>query len=149
MLEEKLKLLHALGIQAKEITGSNKSEPRTVYRLTPEGLGVVSFYSTCFSFIDGNSNCVVFDADQIDEYIHKAADEVKLLKGVSGHTGTVAKSFKDKPYIIPITIFTQACKRIYRVHLCKEHQKTNLSYHPHCKCYVTWEDIGEDGDARE
>jgi len=148
MLDEKLKLLHALGIQAREIIGSEENEPRTVYRIAPDGTGVISFYSSCFSFIDNNSRCVVFTADEIDNYINKAADEVKLLRNVSGHVGAVPKPFKDKPNIIPVVVFTKTCKRIYKVHLCKEHQKMTLNYNPHCKCYVTWEDIGEE-DGRE
>lgn len=142
MIGDKLKLLHALGIQARELTGSPTNEPRTVYRILPDGTGVVSFYSTCFSFVDGNLKNITFSADRIDEFINKAADEIKQLKNISGYTHKAAPVFKEKPYIIPVMIFTKTCKRVYKVHLCKEHRKSNLKYNPHCTCYVTWEDIG-------
>lgn len=141
--EEKVRELHNLGIIAKSILKKPDNEPRTTYKILPSGKAVIVFYSSCFSFISNNENQLSFPAEDIDIYLQKARSEVGLLKSLQAQPGVVPPSFKSKPYIIPFIIYANGTKRLYKVHLCKEHRKDTLTYIPRCTCYLTWEDIGD------
>ena len=142
-IDDKLKELHNLGIIARNLLGKDEAEPKTNYKLLPNGKAVITFYSSCFSFISNNLSSITIYPEELDTYIERARNEVQLYKSIANHSGASLSSFKSKPYIIPIIICTTNTKRIYKIHLCKEHRKDALTYRPRCSCYITWEEFGE------
>ena len=145
-LTEKLKNLHNLGLIAAGIFDRTETEPRTSFRILPNGEMSITFYSSCFSFIPRNTNQLTFPASDIDLYLQKAQEEVKLYKEVGKRPEINVLCFKPKPDVIPIIIFTEQMRRIYYVHLCKDHRKDHIGYKPKCKCYITYEEFDENGD---
>ena len=143
MLEDQLRELHSLGMKALALTGKTGNEPRTMYRILPPGKAVIIFYSSCFSFIPNNSNQLVIKPDELGYYIDKARKEVEYYEMIKGRAEHAHASFKPRPYVIPFVICVNGMKRIYKVHLCKDHRKDRISYKPKCKCYITWEEFGE------
>lgn len=144
-IDEKLRLLHNLGMKARDLLGKEGNEPRTMYRFLPDGTALVLFYSSCFSFIPNNSNQIAIGLHELDDYIEKARKEVALYETVHGSVGSVSTSFKSKAYVIPFVFCLQGIKRIYKLHLCKDHRKDRCLYKPKCQCYLTWEEFGKEG----
>lgn len=73
-------------------------------------------------------------------YLSKAKEEVELYKSVGSRS---VPCFKPKADVIPIVICTEHIKRVYYVHLCKDHRKDSITYKPKCKCYITYQDLSE------
>lgn len=140
-VDEKIRELHALGMRACTLAGKDPTnEPRTQYRILPSGKSVIVFYSSCFSFIPPNVNQLVMEVHELDGYIEKAKAEVGMYKQIQDANG-VQVSFKSKANVVPFVICIGGVKRIYKAHICKEHQKDRLKYKPKCKCYFTWEEF--------
>lgn len=140
----KLKELHSLAMQARDVLKKPDTEPRTNMRLLPNGKVYVTLYSSCFSFINNDFNHITFPLSELDKYIELAKKELSILADIWYYTKKTPKSLKTKPYTLPFIICVNGMKRIYWVHLCKEHRKDTLKYNPHCKCYITWENIGDE-----
>lgn len=140
----KIKELHSLAMQARDLLKKSDTEPRTNMRILPNGKAVITLYSSCFSFINNDFNHITFPIEDLDMYIEKAKSELRTLTDIWYYTKETPSSLKSKPYALPFVICIGNIKRIYWVHLCKEHRKDNLKYNPHCKCYITWENFGED-----
>lgn len=140
---DKVKELHSLAMQARDILAKPETEPRTNMRLLPNGEMLVTLFSSCFSFINNDFNHITFPLADVDKYILLAKQELSTLRDIKSYTKNTPKSLKVKPYVLPFIICTNTVKRIYWLHLCKEHRKETLSYRPHCKCYITWENFGE------
>ena len=140
-VDEKLRELHALGMKACYLAGKDPTnEPRTQYRILPSGKSVIIFYSSCFSFIPANVNQIVISIDDLDAYIDKARREVEMYSQVHEH-GFKPIPFKTKADVIPFIVCVGGTRRLYKVHLCKEHRKDRITYRPQCRCYITWEDF--------
>lgn len=144
METQKLKELHAIAMQARDVLKKPENEPRTNLRILPDGKVYVTLYSSCFSFINNDFNHITFPITDIDKYIELARKELSLLSDSMAYSKQTPKSLKSKPYTVPFIICVKGLKRIYWVHLCKAHRQDTLKYNPHCKCYVTWENFGED-----
>lgn len=145
-LDEKLKELHGLGMKAVRILGKEENEPRTSYKLLPNGKSLVVFYSTCFSFIPPNENQIVFDSLLLDKYIEQARQEVSLYEEIGARQDSVLTSFKQEPHVIPFIIHMNGVTRLYKYHLCKQHrskQQINRYKTTQCHCFMTWEEFGD------
>lgn len=140
----KLKELHSLAMQARDLLQKPENEPRTNLRILPNGKVYVTLYSTCFSFIPKEYNHITFPVEELDKYVDLEKKELDTLSDIWYYTKETPKSLKTKPYTIPFVICVGGTKRIYWVHLCKEHRKDRITYRPHCKCYITWENFGEE-----
>lgn len=138
--DEELRELHNLGIIAAGIFNKT-TEPRTSLRLLPNGKAVVTFYSTCFSFIPKNTNQITFESVQLHDFVEKARNEVDLYQSIRSHPNAVVSKFKAKADVIPFVICVNGTNRIYYFHLCKDHRKDRLTYKPSCSCYITFEDL--------
>jgi len=139
--DEELRELHNLGMIAAGIFNKAETEPRTSLRILPNGKSVITFYSTCFSFIPKNTNQITFEAVLLHEYVEKAKNEVELYRSIKSHPNAVISNFKAKADVVPFVICAGGIKRIYYFHLCKDHRKDRLSYKPSCSCYLTFEDL--------
>ena len=140
----KLKELHSLGIEARSLLKKPEDEPRTNLRILPSGKMLVTFHSSCFSFISCDFNHITFPLDEIDKYIDLAKKELATLQDIWYYSQVTPRSLKSKPHAIPFVICVGKIRRIYWYHICREHRKDVNKYVPRCSCYITWQNLGED-----